>query len=836
MTENAVFGCPSCGIALPAGPTGPPSCPRCRLTLVGPLAAELAVVDRELAALGGRTAQLHQRRQVLLAQLRGPVAPSPTLAAGGREPAPVQQLPIQTTLLGLGALLLAIAGAVFAVVAYGRLGIGGRAAILVAVTGIAASATVVLHRRRLTATADAVGVLTLALTALDLHAARLLAAPEVDLTTWWSLVAALLAALGLGGGVRLRLGATTAVGVTAAQFVLPLGAVALLRDDSSSQTVGVAVTLALVATAVGDLTARKHSARHDWAGAGRRLALVAGIGGLVGGGSLATGLALDAGTAAAAVPGAVALLAVAGGCVWTARLAVTTQPQPNDSAGPLAAGAGTAALLGAALALLIRPWQDLSSDGSTVLLLPAVLGLLLALASLRLPSVVRQGPIGVGTGATLLAGTGAAGPVLAALVAPLALLGRPWPTVPPPSAAAVFPLLEHPVSVGIADVLLLVVVAAALLVAARVNPHEQWDQRLRTATVAVLAGALLLVPAAVGLPLVAATGAALLVVAVVVSAVGLHPTGDRLLLLAVPFAGTALAWSAADELLTLLTLALLAVLAAAAALVARGSGVAPSAATSAGAALALPPVAVLAGGGSALAAGVVLAAVAAVGLVALDGPAPELPRSAVLGVGLVAALLGLAMTATDPMWLALVLTGLGVAALAGAVRPGRQGLAALGAGLFAAASWVRLAELHVTTPEAYTLPSALIALVVGEVVRRRRPELDAGLLLGPGLSLALLPSLLASFADDGALRPLLLTVGAFAAVVAGSSLRLRAPLLIGGGVLAAVAVRQLGPLAVQAPRWVLLGGVGLVLLVLGARYERTRAEVDRLRRSFAELD
>jgi hypothetical protein len=141
----------------------------------------------------------------------------------------------------------------------------------------------------------------------------------------------------------------------------------------------------------------------------------------------------------------------------------------------------------------------------------------------------------------------------------------------------------------------------------------------------------------------------------------------------------------------------------------------------------------------------------------------------------------------------------------------------------------------VTLAEAYTLPPAALALVVGETVRRRRADLDPSLLLTPGLVLGLLPTLLISLAEPDATRAALLTVGAAAVVVAGAAARLRAPLVLGGLVLAAVALRQLAPLAAVTPRWVLLGGLGLILLTLGVRYERARADLGRLRRSFARL-
>jgi len=71
-------------------------------------------------------------------------------------------------------------------------------------------------------------------------------------------------------------------------------------------------------------------------------------------------------------------------------------------------------------------------------------------------------------------------------------------------------------------------------------------------------------------------------------------------------------------------------------------------------------------------------------------------------------------------------------------------------------------------------------------------------------------------------------VAACAVLLVGVRRLLQAPLVLGGGVLAVDAVAQLWPYAQALPRWVTLGAAGLLLLVLGATYERRRRELARL--------
>src|SRR5690349_5015180 len=117
--------CPDCAAPL----TGAPTCLACGLRLIGPEAVRLWEVDVALAGLETRRGELLTERRTLRALLRpGGAAPAQPAAAPGANGQPVVAAPsrewtpqrVQNTLLGLGALLLTVAGIVFAAVTYDR--------------------------------------------------------------------------------------------------------------------------------------------------------------------------------------------------------------------------------------------------------------------------------------------------------------------------------------------------------------------------------------------------------------------------------------------------------------------------------------------------------------------------------------------------------------------------------------------------------------------------------------------------------------------------------------------------------------------------------------------
>ena len=120
--------------------------------------------------------------------------------------------------------------------------------------------------------------------------------------------------------------------------------------------------------------------------------------------------------------------------------------------------------------------------------------------------------------------------------------------------------------------------------------------------------------------------------------------------------------------------------------------------------------------------------------------APVLCRTGLEAGAAAAALpLGLAGVLLAPVsetasWTAVLLTVAGglVTAMS-LLRADRHALGWAGGALLALASWVRLWDVGVHQPEAYTLPSALALLVVGGVHLRRRPGAGTMTALAPGL-------------------------------------------------------------------------------------------------------
>jgi hypothetical protein len=141
----------------------------------------------------------------------------------------------------------------------------------------------------------------------------------------------------------------------------------------------------------------------------------------------------------------------------------------------------------------------------------------------------------------------------------------------------------------------------------------------------------------------------------------------------------------------------------------------------------------------------------------------------------------------------------------------------------------------VHVPEAYTLPSALALVCVG-VWRLHRDDRSATLtVLAPGLALATVPSLVAMLDDPYSLRALLLGAACLGLTVAGTVLRLTAPLVVGATVGTLLVLRELAPYAAQVPTWLSIGVAGAVLLVVGITWESRMSDVRRASRYVASL-
>lgn len=425
---------------------------------------------------------------------------------------------------------------------------------------------------------------------------------------------------------------------------------------------------------------------------------------------------------------------------------------------------------------------------------------------------------------------------LAALIAPFGRLAAIWAGTPGHAGSGLAGQLAAPSTVATVALVALTTTAVTSALAGR-----------RHGATAGLVGAaltLLVLPVALDLPWPLAPAVTGVVAVLAMAALvgdgrwrGLPPVPPAVpAAIAAVAAAVTLAWSLAEPGVTILALGgalvgALAVATRAAYVPARRTAV-PIAALLLAVEAAAVPMALGAPARWAAFAVLVTAAVAAgsAGGLRMARPVDAISLEAVAAL---IAVLALAMSAARPTTLSLAL-GLTGAVVGGcAVRPDRRPLIWAGALLGLAATWVRLIDLGVGTPEAYTVPAAALTLVLGIWRRHRQPELSSWLAYGPGLAALTLPSLVAVYADGtGALRPFLLGLAAALIIGVGAARRQQATLLIGAVVLTAVAGHELAPallrLVAGLPRWVPLAVGGAVLLAVGASYEQRRRDLRRL--------
>ncbi|MFB7786192.1 SCO7613 C-terminal domain-containing membrane protein [Streptomyces vinaceus] len=776
---------------------------------------ELTLIDRELTQLDARRAYLLARREWLLRLPVPPAAPNGWAAHTLSPPARPKEASApgaQNVLLTLGAVLLAVAALAFTLVSWGSLGIAGRSAVLAVVTAAALGAPALLLRRGLRSTAEPVAAVGLLLTVLDAYAVYAVATPDTDGTAYAAGAAAVLAALWAGYARALpRLVVPLPAALLTAQLPLPLAAVAAAAGP-------VGTGWALLATAALDaalvLLAPGVRARAAVSGP----AAVSGA--VLGAGALLSGLSeiAPAGSAGAAAGPALLLAACA-----ALGVAVAWREPSATAASAVGGLAGIAATGGA-----LRP--ELPRDWAVPAFLLLALPLLAAVRASGLPAAVRRGLTGAGAGVAALAALSALLPAVGSLGLRVTVLGEVWASTTP-SPQAYGP--------GAAAAVTLLVAAGAAGWLARVLARPE------PGAVAVVLGwaGLFAAPLLCGLPVAAVLAAQLAVTAAAGAGAVRLGRGP----------GYAAAACAVVGALNLSVAALDGRTATFAVFGLLGAGCAAGAAWRP----APPPVRA---GAAVLAVGYAAALAAALGAlwglaaswwalpllavpaaVAAAGPRlgpVRLPAEVAAGaVGAVALLL--ASWPWEPARAALVCALAGVVCAGAAVRAERRGLGWAAGALFVAATWIRLSASGVQVPEAYTLPVTVPALVVGLLRRRRDGQASSWTAYGPGLGATLLPSLLAAWGDPHWQRPLLLGLAALAVTLLGAHRRLQAPLLLGGATLAAVALHELAPYVVQVadalPRWLPPALAGLLLLVVGATYEKRLRDARRLRAALGRL-
>ena len=185
---------------------------------------------------------------------------------------------------------------------------------------------------------------------------------------------------------------------------------------------------------------------------------------------------------------------------------------------------------------------------------------------------------------------------------------------------------------------------------------------------------------------------------------------------------------------------------------------------------------------------------------------------------------------TAATWTAVYLTLAGATVTASSLlRPDRRMLRWPGVALLVLASWVRLWDVGVREPEPYTLPTAALLLAVGLLHLREHPSTSTATALGPGLGLALVPSLLWALAEPAHIRSVLLGLACLGLVVGGVRLRWTAPVTFGAAVGGILVARLAAPYVGDAvPRWLLIGTAGAVLITLGVTWERRLQEARQM--------
>ena len=790
------------------------------MTHLPPPAEELRLLDAELWQLDSRRTQLLARRAWLVAALqqtqqqsRAQAGTQPPPAAPPRPEAAAPS--VQNVLLVLGGVLLTLAAVVFTLVSWGHMGTTGRALVLGAVTLAALAGPALLLKRGLRSTAESVAGLGLALTVLDAYALHEAALAGTDGTGYAAAAAAVLAGIWSAYGL---LPATAALrlplpcALVAAQFPLSLWA---LSADAGSYVISAALLVTAGLDAMTALRVRTGSVRITaMAGAYSTGAL-----GVLTAGWLS--LAADTSSAAARA-GALLLLAaaIALGAAWRV---------PGPGAGHalgLAAASGlltVGALGGAARFGVPAEW-----------VVPVHLAFGVALlAGLRagrlLPDAVRHGVAWASAVVQALALLWALPVVALAVMGPAGWLVRVWSGAPSDARAAVAVEVPWPSDAAAAPVALLAV-AAVLASAVRA---EQWRPRARLGALGLLWAAALLLPAILAVPHLAGMSVLGVMTAAALYLGRTTTSGARVtaLVLALVTAVDLTLVSLASQAATLVVLSVLTALPAAASWRASlAAFTAPAAlvyaaalASATGAAVDWPP---------ARTALLVLTVPVAAALLAprLGAQRATVPVEA---AGAAAGLLAVGLAVSDPPLLALVLAACGVITAGTALRPGRRPLGYAATALFVLAAWVRLAAWEVGTPEAYTLPVTVPALLVGALRRRRDAQASSWTAYGFGLTATLLPSLVAAWGDPHWMRPLLLGTAALLVTLLGARHRLQAPLMLGGSVLALVTLHELAPYVVQVtgalPRWAPPALAGLLLLTLGATYEQRIRDVRRVR-------
>lgn len=816
--------CPDC-----RGPLDPDAtCTLCGLRVTGSLAVQLwnamVTADGLVEQLRSAPVAVPAGTQPIPVLAQGPLPsyPAPTARPVRQRRLPAASVPV--VLLSLGGLCLLVAAVVFVAVTWSMLGLTGRTLVLLGVTGVLGTVAVILTRRALRGAAETFWLVVAGMLTIDLLGAQSADLAGLGSLGWrgtGGLVGVALLALGTGVGLWARRQPLSRLFGAEAVAVIG-GAVVCSTNAWSAANPAIASTIAIPLLAGYFVSLR-------------RLVPVAAYG--MGGLGVATWVVL------LGVGWSRALESVSASTWWAdlrgwplvaaaVIAAVTVQlPRVPATFRPFLAGAALVPLV----ILANAPQTDAT----------ATRDLMIACATLVVLGLVAAFATKVwATGSAALAGLGIFFLGTWLLVGPwrvlstLELDGR---------AELRSTLLSRQVdtaawaAVGVA----LALVLAAVCLLPRLPSATRRDAARCIATLAPAAlalGALELV-----LELEPPLWAAVLVagLATAISAGTTWWSRDHVVAASLGSAATAylatvtLYAALAADLLTALSASVLAVTLAVAAALRERAGAQPSAATAAGLA-ALSGAWALVGWVHVWDASLESQALALAVYAGLAGvlAAPVTRRTATrLTLEVVAA--GLALVATfvtgDDRTTAMVLTIVGTAICVMAVSTrDRSLLGWAGAVVLGLATLVRVV-VGVSAPELYTLPAAVLLIGAGAWRLHTDSRSSSFTVLGSGLTLALLPSLLLALEEPVSVRGALIGAAGVLVLAAGVQQRLAAPFVLGALTTAVLALRHLQPVAEAVPRWISLGGVGLLLLVFGVTWEARRRNLDTAQRYLTAL-
>lgn len=846
MSDPATSQCPACGAEVFERST----CGSCGLDLRGTDAAALSAVGRRITAMDQEWTELAARRADAIAEFdhrraavlgAAPVSAPPPTAESPRtfEPSSPPQPEwsverVRNSLLWLGATLLALSALTLTVVAWARLGAGGRAALLVGMTALACAGAIAL-RRRLPATSEAFTGLAIALALIDWQAMRRAGAgPGVSDLAWWAV------GTGVVGAFALILGRTASRNPARVAMALLFPASALLTIAvvaDAAWSFALAFALLSAALVVAEWAVATRVDDRLTSGLLRLEAVVIGFAAFV---AAVTAAALPNRFVDTLTPAAILL-----GCGLGPALAAIELPgrRPWTSRTFLAA-----LTVGAAIGAIITLGSELSGAANvSELSALAALGAVAVVVAPWVPEPWRRG--------SALAGAAAIVPGLApafvdttrATFGPLAWFDAAWD-------GSLDELARHavggtnqfqPFTAGWTPVAVLV--ATAVAAAGAAIPHGR--RRPFAEGGLLLGSAVALALFAVDLAPVVGDDTVLVALAVTTAATAGVLIGSSLcerrfpafavtfalmaFIPAVPAAG----WASVTPRASITALVVAVIAAAIAASLAQSELLRSGHAATAGVAtVALAGVVTAALQGEAGPAGFAVAIAASA--IALFGV--FLRRDTVDGVvleatGVAGILIGAGIASASPTWLAGTLTAVVPLVALGALRRDRSVAYGIGATTAAlAATWAWLAAADVHTLEAYTLPAAAVALGAGAIAWKMGYA-NSWLTLGPAIVIGLGPTLAIGVADDDVTRAAIAGVAALVIVLLGAARRLQAPIALGSIALLVLAVDTAGPAAARLPRWIVLGTAGALLLFLGATFERRRDDARRARGTFLNL-